>query len=131
VLCSAENVADYFIHRAPIRRDDLREYAKTANEPELVLFCTKWMEASEPTTPIPPVLTHSGGQGRPSMMHLIEAEMRHRAGHGQLEARLVMECRVLEQWARSAHPELRAPTAKTIANSLRDLYRQLSQERPK
>jgi hypothetical protein len=70
-------------------------------------------------------ITHSGGAGRPSSMHLIEKNMRQRAERGELATKLSEETNYQASWIRDAHPELRPVTAKAIANSLRDVYKSL------
>jgi hypothetical protein len=64
--------------------------------------------------------------GRPSAMRLIEVELRRRAENGQLAPKITEESKALEVWARKhLPPDLPAPAAKSIANALRNLYKQL------
>jgi hypothetical protein len=83
--------------------------------------------------PAPGPLTHSGGAGRPSGMHLIADELRRRAKANELENTRAAEAAELLNWFSRTHPTLRRPTRKTIANYLsRDgLYRDLKSGGPK
>jgi hypothetical protein len=65
----------------------------------------------------------SGGAGRPSSMDLVEREFECRKEAGEIEATLAAQARVLAAWFPEAHPGEVRPTAKTIENRLRDLYR--------
>jgi hypothetical protein len=71
-----------------------------------------------------PSETHSGGAGRPSAMHLVEAEYDRRRALGELHGRIGAVAADLERWIKGAHPGLRTPTAATIANVLRHKHRQ-------
>ena len=77
--------------------------------------------------PFPAVLlkpeTHSGGPGRPSAMHLIEAEYDARRERGEISGRIGAIAADLAEWARRAHPKLRTPGAGAIENTLRDRHR--------
>jgi hypothetical protein len=68
----------------------------------------------------------SGGQGRPTAMHLIEAEMRRRGENGELASELTKEAKHLSVWVGRAHPAAPRTTPKTIQNKLGAVYRQLS-----
>ena len=68
--------------------------------------------------------THSGGAGRPSMMHLVEEEYDARHERGQSKGTLVAIARELAAWAKATHPTLRHPTSRTIENALREKHRQ-------
>jgi len=69
--------------------------------------------------------------GRPSAMHIIEVEMRRRASADPCELldTLSGECEVLAKWVRlvcaAMKPPIQAPGEKTIANKLRNVYREL------
>ena len=67
--------------------------------------------------------THSGGAGRPSAMHLVEAEYARRRALGELRGGIGAAATELAAWAKGAYPKLRTPTANTIANVLRDRHR--------
>jgi hypothetical protein len=69
--------------------------------------------------------------GRPSVMHVIEAEMRRRASAEPRELRdkLGEECQALAKWVgpicAAMKPPVQAPGKATIANKLRNVYRDL------
>lgn len=63
--------------------------------------------------------------GRPSIMAAVEQEMRRRASAGELLPSLRQESAYLSEWARLNHHGQQTPTAKTIENALRNLYREL------
>jgi hypothetical protein len=67
--------------------------------------------------------THSGAPGRPSSMHLIEAEYDARIARGEAKGRIAEVAAALATWAKATHPNLRLPTAATIANHLRRKHR--------
>ena len=67
----------------------------------------------------------TGAPGRPTLMHLVEAEMRRRAESGGTCASLADEAVVLEEWCKHQHPTFPTPTAKTISNRLRAVYKGL------
>jgi hypothetical protein len=69
--------------------------------------------------------THSGAVGRPSSMHLVEANMRQRAQRWELATTLREETKYQSNWIREAHSLLPRVTAKAIANSLRHLFKSL------
>jgi hypothetical protein len=73
----------------------------------------------------------TGLPGRPTSMHLLEAEMRRRDATGELLPRLSNECEYLARWLHKVHPKEPAATAKTIENRLRGVYRELKQKPPK
>ena len=64
--------------------------------------------------------------GPRSIMPKVEAEMRARAGRGELNERIGDECRALEKWAKMNYPQHpRPPKAKSIQNVLGQLYYEL------
>jgi hypothetical protein len=67
--------------------------------------------------------THSGGAGRPSAMHLVEAEYARRRALGELGGAIGTVATELAAWVKGAYPNLRTPTASTIANVLRERHR--------
>jgi hypothetical protein len=79
----------------------------------------QWWPFNEADSP----QTHSGGAGRPSAMHLVEAEYRRRRERGELTEGIGEVSRILAQWAREAHPGLRTPGAGAIENALRERHR--------
>jgi hypothetical protein len=70
-------------------------------------------------------ITHSGGVGRPTSMHLIREEMSRRALEGRLAQGLAEEARYLHEWIKREHPNLATPKPKSITNSLRHHYKAL------
>lgn len=67
--------------------------------------------------------THTGAPGRPSAMHLVEAEYDARIVRGDAKGRISEVARELATWAKATYPDLRLPTAATIANRLRHKHR--------
>jgi hypothetical protein len=67
--------------------------------------------------------THSGGAGRPSAMHLVEAEYERRRALGELNEGIGKVSATLAAWARTTYPEFRTPGAGAIENSLRERHR--------
>lgn len=71
-------------------------------------------------------------QGRPSAMHIVEAEMRRRAGAVpcELTGKLGDDCDDLANWVRpicaAMKPPVQAPGPKTIARKLGQVYRKLT-----
>ncbi len=76
----------------------------------------------ETAGPTPPL--HTGAPGRPTSMHLVEAEFDARCVRSEVAASLAEEARYLADWLRSAHPSAPPLTDKTIKNNLRVAYRQ-------
>jgi hypothetical protein len=66
----------------------------------------------------------TGAPGRPSSMHLIEAEFEARCKRDEVAASLAEESRHLANWLKSNHPSAPPVTPKTIQNRLRETYRQ-------
>jgi hypothetical protein len=73
--------------------------------------------------------THTGAPGRPSAMHLVEAEYDARIARGEAKGRVSEVASVLATWAKATYPNLHPPTAATIANRLRRKHR-LSSKTP-
>jgi hypothetical protein len=65
----------------------------------------------------------TGAAGRPSIMHLVEAEFQRRVDNGTALPVLRQEASELSAWARREHPEAPPVTAKTIENQLRAKHR--------
>ena len=63
--------------------------------------------------------------GRPSIMSMIETEMRRRAANDQIESSLRREAEVLAIWANQEFPDAHVPMPKSIAKRLGRIYRQL------
>lgn len=76
-----------------------------------------------PPAPVRPLPT-TGAPGRPSNMHLIEAEFSRRRDTGSIENSLNREAAALAVWFKLAHPDKQSVSAKTIANRLRPQYRE-------
>lgn len=74
-----------------------------------------------------PELPATGSPGRPSSMHLIRPEFERRAEAGTLESSLARESEALVAWLKAAHPHMPPPTPKTVANNLREDYRETKQ----
>jgi hypothetical protein len=74
-------------------------------------------QASPPRAPARP--------GRPSIMSMIEAEMRRRAANDQIESSLRREAEVLAIWANQQFPDADVPKPKSIAKRLGRVYREL------
>jgi len=66
----------------------------------------------------------TGAPGRPSSMHLIEAEFERRVAQGQVEASLAVQARVLAQWLRDLHPAYPKAGKTAIENNIRLTYKQ-------
>ena len=70
-----------------------------------------------------PTIRHTGPPGRPSSMHLVEAEYRARWDRGEAETSIGAEAKKLAEWFQKKHPDAPKLTPKTIANRLRDEHR--------
>lgn len=68
-------------------------------------------------------LPETGAPGRPSSMHLIEAEFEQRHKSELTEKSLAAEARHLEAWFRKTYPDQAAPRARSIENGLRKPFR--------
>lgn len=68
---------------------------------------------------------HNGFPGRPTIAHLVLAELDRRASDGRLEANLAKQAVAMQQWAADNHPEVRTPTLKTLENSIRHRFMEL------
>jgi hypothetical protein len=68
--------------------------------------------------------THSGAPGRPSVMHLIEAEYDRRKGRGEIAGGIGKVAAELAAWAKVTYPDYRTPGAGAIENALRSKHRQ-------
>ena len=71
----------------------------------------------------------SGTPGRPTSMHLVEAEFEARCARSDVASSLGEEARYLVDWLRSAHPNAPQLTDKTIKNNLRAAYRRHNETR--
>ena len=73
--------------------------------------------------PEKPDLGKNGAPGRPSHMHLVEAEFKRRQDADRLELSLTKQAHALAEWFRRAYPEIKPYKAKSIYNRLGSLYR--------
>lgn len=70
-----------------------------------------------------PLSYRSGGPGRPSSVHLVEAEFRRRCALATVEGSMAKESVYLAAWLQSAHPNAPPLTPKTITNRLLPTFR--------
>jgi len=75
-----------------------------------------------------PVLPTTGAPGRPSNMHLIEAEFDRRCNLKQTKTVLAREAESLAEWFNREYPRCAVPSVKTIGNRLRAKF---NGQRPK
>lgn len=75
------------------------------------------------TEPFDVAVYRTGAPGRPSSMHLVEAEFERRCASGLVEISLRKEAEALAAWLKSVHPMLRPATPGTIENSIRAAFR--------
>jgi hypothetical protein len=84
-----------------------------------------WPFASvEKTGSAHPTTARTGAPGRPSSMHLVEAEYRARWARGEIEVSMSAEAEKLAEWFEQTYPTLPRPTAKTIRTRLGAEHRQ-------
>jgi hypothetical protein len=79
---------------------------------------------SQDTMKVPPQIHHTGAPGRPSSMHLVEAEYRARWHRGEAEASIGAEAKTLAEWLQNKHPDVPQLQPKSIANRLRHDHRE-------
>jgi hypothetical protein len=75
----------------------------------------------------PPIKT--GAPGRPTSMHLIEAEFQRMKAGGEVPATLAETARRLEAWLKMTHPTYPPATATTIETRLRQSFREAKRPR--
>jgi hypothetical protein len=63
--------------------------------------------------------------GRPSVMPMIEAEMRRRAASGMIEGSLAREAQVLATWAQQQFADTHVPKPESIERKLARVYKEL------
>lgn len=80
--------------------------------------------ASQDTTNDPLQIRYTGAPGRPSSMHLVEAEYRARCDRGEAEASIGAEAKALAEWLQTKHPHVPQLRPKSIANRLRHEHRE-------
>ncbi len=73
--------------------------------------------------------SRSGAPGRPTSMHLVEAEFRRRMSEGVVEPTTEAEAIVLKSWLEKVHPGETPLTKKTIQNRLPSIRRKLQSAR--
>lgn len=71
----------------------------------------------------PDEISHSGGPGRPSSMHLVMPEFDRRCRQNKLLSKLTHEAKYLSDWLKENFPSAPPLTAKTIENRIRPRYR--------
>ena len=71
----------------------------------------------------------SGAPGRPTSMHLVQAEFTARCARSEVAASLAEEAQYLAEWLKSAHPSAPGLKVKSIKNNLRAAYRQHKEAR--
>ena len=67
----------------------------------------------------------TGAPGRPTIMHLIKAEMERRAENGEMLKTIAGEAKALANWAAKVHPRAPRTTAQSIENGIRNKHRKL------
>jgi hypothetical protein len=82
-----------------------------------------WPFVDDPTDAARPV-RQTGAPGRPTSMHLVEAEFRARWERGEVQKSIGAEADALCAWLKAAHPEAPRLTPKSIANRLRHEHRE-------
>jgi hypothetical protein len=100
-----------------VNADDLQQLITAINEGTIPPAGSATTEHADPY--------HTGLPGRPTIAHLIVAELRRRIAAGECEATANAEAKALQKWASSAHPNARTPTEKTIENRIRSPYNTL------
>jgi hypothetical protein len=68
---------------------------------------------------------YNGFPGRPSIKHLILAELKRRAEAGETLPAVGKEAQALHEWAAEHHPRARTPGIGAIENFIRDSHRKL------
>ena len=101
-----------------IQTSDLAALARTRGDARIAI------------APAPPE-THSGGAGRPSSMHLIDAEFPQRIKRREVADSLAKEARELVAWQKEKHPQLRPPAPKTVESRIREAYNAHKASHPK
>ena len=69
--------------------------------------------------------SHNGFPGRPSIKHLILAELKRRAEAGETLPAVGKEAQALHEWAAEHHPQAQTPGIGAIENFIRDSHRRL------
>lgn len=100
---------------------DVERFAQTYGETETGALPN--VIEVKPLDPVDPYKT--GGKGRPTAMHLIEAELRRRASTGQMLGLWSKESEALAKWLGTARPDAPKTTANAIRDKLAEVYRTL------
>jgi hypothetical protein len=95
-------------------------------EAELHRWCATWL-APAPQT----LITKTGAPGRPTSMGVVIAEFERRRTNEMCESSRDAEAKALEAWVKKTHPDLPAPTAKTIRNKLPQDFQPFTERRRK
>jgi hypothetical protein len=109
----------------PIHAPTLRRYSEDQliiEEAGLDKWCEMWLS---------PAPAKSGAPGRPSSMGIVVTEFERRRELQQCEQSREAESQALAAWFKQAHPEMQAPTAKTIRNRLPADFQPHNGQRPK
>jgi hypothetical protein len=75
------------------------------------------------SSPSPEEPPRSGAPGRPTSMHLVDAEFERRVKAGIVAPSLNKEAETLAAWLKKNHPTMPAAKASSIRNYLREIYR--------
>lgn len=73
----------------------------------------------------------TGGQGRPTVSHLVVAEFERRIGQDLVKPKIAAEAQALRKWVREEHPDGPPMTTRTIENQIRSRYRESQKNRTK
>lgn len=107
--------------KSHVSRQWLEELALSKNVRPAFLFDTVRPD-QVPEMAVKTVQIMTGAPGRPSSMHLIEAEFDRRISINQFEKTLAEEARHLRNWFSNNYADCPLPTEKTICNRLRTKY---------
>ena len=86
---------------------------------------------SAPGLPAVTPIYRTGAPGRDTSRHIVELEMRRRAGADLLKSSLAAEADELAAWLKEKHPGAAPMGAKSIRNVLGLVFRELNASRPK
>ncbi|MEP9355043.1 hypothetical protein ABLE93_15755 [Xanthobacter sp. KR7-65] len=100
---------------------DVESFSKTYGETEAGVLPNAGKAV--PMEPVDPY--KSGGKGRPTAMHLIEAELRRRSSAGQMLGSWAQEAKALAEWLSENRADAPKTTPKAIRDSLAETYRTL------
>jgi hypothetical protein len=109
------NNRDVLLIRRPIGIGPVRYVIITIPR---VAVCDHWQADMLRSSASDLTQSRSGAPGRPTSMHLIEAEFRHRCEEGLVKEHISDEATFLSSWLKASHPQEHPTTAKTIRNKL-------------